>query len=145
MAQAIKYKVPPAPTSTTKEDELDGFLEALHESGTLRTLTAFFGRFEGVSEVFVDQLNTPGGLNAISNVALLATALSNLDSDLLSKVVHGMDEGLEAAVKSMEDEPPTLLKLVRQLNDAETRRGLYAMLVLLQSVGRRVHESGPQE
>lgn len=145
MAQAIKYEVPPAPTSTTKEDELDAFLEALHDSGTLRTLTAFFGCFEDVTEVFVEQLNTPGGRNAISNVALLASALSNLDSDRLSKLVHGMDEDLGAAVRSMENEPPTLLKLVRLLNDTETRRGLYAMLVLLQSVGRRVHESVQQE
>ena len=145
MARALKYTVPPANTSASKEDELDAFLEALHESGTLRTLTGFAGRFEEVCQILVDEANTPAGRRAISNLLIALTALTNVNSDRFSGLMRGFEEGLDAAADSLNEEPPTLMQLARRLNDRETRRGMHAILVLMQHVGEHVRDGADDE
>lgn len=137
MAHPLKY-TPVAHPEETAHEKLEELLETLHEAGVLRLLDGFFGQFEEVTEVALEQVNTPVGRNAISNLLILLEGLGDLDPDHLQAFWTGTRKGLETARHSLETEPPSLLGLLATLRDEDTRRGLNALLLLLQGIGRFV-------
>ena len=139
MAQPLKY-IPEAQTEVTAQEELDHLIETLHEHGMLRTLDGLFGKFPEVMEVLVAQLDTPGGRNALSNLAALSMGLTALNPDHVNDFRLSTERSLGAARESLKDEPPGLLALFRQLNDPEVRRGLNALLVFLHTLGKDLHQ-----
>ena len=144
MARPLAYDPVPPPTDTAR-DELEQLLQTLHESGTLRLLDGLLGRFPDVTEVAVGQLNTGGGRNLVGNVMILLKALTELDSDGHQALVSGIGEGLQAAHQSLQGEPPGLLGLLRRLGDEDVRRGLNALLVFVQTLGRHLHQHPPPQ
>lgn len=140
MAEKLEYH-PHIDTSVSAREELEALIETLHASGTLRVLMGFFGRFDDVSEVALEQLLTDEGQHAMANLTVLAKPLLHVDPDHMQAFQEGTEKGLGAASESIKDEPPGLLSLIRQLNDPDTRRGLYAALTLLQTLGRHLHEN----
>lgn len=144
MARPLAYDPVPPPIDTARE-ELEQLLQTLHESGTLRLLDGLLGRFPSVTEVAVQQLNTGGGHNFVGNVMILLKALTELDSDGHQALVSGVGEGLQAAHRSLQESPPGLLSLLRKLGDEDVRRGLNALLVLVQALGRHLHQQPPPQ
>lgn len=140
MAQPLKYYPTAAPIETAHE-ELEDLIETLHASGTLRVLNGFFGQFDGVAEVTVDHVMNPEGVNAVSNLLILAKGLTHVDPDHLQAFQDGAEKGLDAARESLKDDPPGLVALARQLGHHDTRRGLNAALILLQTLGHHLHEN----
>lgn len=145
MAEPLKYTPTAPPTTETAHEELEDLIETLHESGTLRVLNGFFGQFDDVTEVALEQLTTPSGMQAVSNLAILMKGLTNVDPDHLETFQEGTQEGLEAARESLKEKPPGMFKLTRQFGDRDTRRGMHAALTLLQTLGRHLHENLDEE
>lgn len=138
MAEPIKF-VPKSNPETTAREELDELVETLHRSGTLRVLTGLFGRFSDVSELAVKRLNEPGGKHIVANLSIAATALAELDADGFKRMAVGLAKGIEAAqAEARGDRPPSTFKLFRLLHDSDTRRGIYALLVMLGTLGRHL-------
>lgn len=140
MAEPLKYYPTATPTEPAHE-ELEALIETLHASGTLRVLNGFFGQFDDVMDVTLDQLTNEPGRHAVVNLMILAKGLTHLDPDDLQAVQTGTEKGLRAARESMKEGPPGLLTLMRQLGHPDTRRGLNAMLVFLQTLGRHLREN----
>lgn len=138
MAQPLKY-APSTDTALSARDELERLLETLHERGVLTALDGFFGALPEVTGVLLEDLDTPGGRNALSNLAVLSMALTALDPNRMNDLRLSAEQGLAAAHESLKGEPPGLVALLRELNDPDVRRVLHAMLVFLQTFGRHMH------
>ena len=143
MAEAIKYQVPP-PRLESAHEELGTLLRALHESGTLRTLTGLFGILQGVIGVSLDHLKTPGGQRLSSNLAIALTGLSKLDMQATQGMMQGLIEGVTLAARNAKKRTPGFFRLLVGLHSEEARAGLYAIVTILQAVGRELSQ-GEQE
>lgn len=139
MAQQLEYDAKVDPTVSAHE-ELEALIKTLHVSGTLRVLNGFFGRFADISEVAMDEITKPESQRALANAALLFMAFAEIDPEDLQALLEGMERGAEEARGALQDDPPSTLKLLRLLHDPETRRGLYAGLTLVRSLGGSVPE-----
>lgn len=142
MAKPLTYR--PTPVSTdTAQDELNRLLETFHERGVLRLLTNLSAQSHDVAEVALKQLDTPGGKKLIDNLVILLKTLSELDSGALSSLLLGVDKGVKAAVETLEerDKPKNAFALLGKLNDPDTRRGLNALLTLVQTLGHHLGEN----
>ncbi len=138
MAEPVKF-TPRAPPVETKEQELALLLETLHQSGTLRFLNGFFGKFSEVAGVALERLNTEAGKNALANLAILVTALGEFDSKQVRDFAVGMAQGMSAASQTVPEQPPGPLRLIGLLRHSDTRRAAHAMLVLLENLGAHLH------
>lgn len=144
MAKPITYDPPPPPPIDTAADELADLLQTLHESGTLRALNGLFGQFEQVSEVIAKGLDSEGGRNGLSNLFQLVKFLGELDADHVEVFLKGTEKGLAAGrARLQHGEAPSLLGLFTLLRDEDTRRGLAAVLTLLQSLGEHMKRNKP--
>ncbi len=146
MAKAIQYKYEPAPPPTdTAQDSLDTLVETLHEKGILRILNNVVAQSNGVLEVALDQLDSKGGRNAVDNTMVLIKALTLTDPDGAQAFLDGTKKGLAKAQDSLKDDPPGIAALLGKLYDREVRRGLYAVLSLLEGLGSHLHEEAAKK
>jgi uncharacterized protein YjgD (DUF1641 family) len=143
MAEPIKYQLPP-PRLESGRQELESLLWTLHESGTLRTLTGLFGSLEGVTGVALDHLQTPGGQRLSNNVAIALMALTKLDMQATERMTQGLIEGVKLAAANAKKRTPGFFRLLVGLHSKEARAGLYAVITILQAVGRELSQ-GEQE
>lgn len=139
MAQHLSFD-PHIDATISARDELEDLIETLHASGTLRVLNGFFGKIADVSEVAMQELDSPKGRHAMANAALLFMAFAKLDPDELEALLEGLQRGVGAAREALRAEPPSTLKLTRMLHDPETRRALYAGLAVVRSLGGAVSD-----
>ncbi len=137
MAEPLKYDpLEESPkTQIGARDELELLIETLHESGTLRTLRGLFGRMPEVLDVVLEKLDTGPGKNALGNVALAMVSLTRVDPSLVDRLMGALMLGLERARRSTFEHPPTLVGLAAIMMREDTRRGLHAMAVLLETIG----------
>lgn len=140
MAKPLTYTPLPVPQDTA-QDDLERLLQTLHEHGVLRLLNGLVGQSDGVLSVALGQLESKKGENALGTLTVLLKALTETDSDAAQAFLTGTQKGLAAAQESLLREPPSRLALLSKLNDPEVRRGLYAVLSLLEGLGRHLHDS----
>ena len=146
MAKAIQYKYEPVPPPTdTAQDDLNKLTETLHEKGVFRILNNVVAQSNGVLEVALGQLDSKGGRNAIDNTMVLIKALTEADPDGAQAFLDGTKKGLERAQDSLKDDPPGTLALLGKLHNPEVRRGLYAVLSLLEGLGSHLHEEAEKK
>ena len=146
MAKAIQYKYEPSPPPVdTAQDDLDKLVETLHEKGVLRTLNNVVAQSSGVLEVALGQFDTKGGRNALDSTMVLIKALTETDPDGAQAFLDGTKKGLAKAQASLEDDPPGITALLGKLYDREVRRGLYAVLSLLEGLGSHLHEEAAKK
>lgn len=138
MAKRLSYEPSAAPTQTTARAEWDALLQALHDSGTLRVLRGLIGSAPQMSDVLLEQLETEGGRNALGNLTIAMTTLTKLEPERVNGLVRALLEGLRAAGRSAHQHPPGLVGLAALLMREDTRRGLHAIVVLLQTIGREL-------
>lgn len=148
MAAPIDYAPPPAPPGQeafTAYDDLDRLVQTLHTSGTLRVLNGLLARFQDVTAVVLDGLNTDEGRNGLANLLVLAKLLGKIDADGLDRFVVGLERALEAAGERLDDkdDAPGTLSVLKKLRDPEVRRGLDAALTLVGTLGAQLHDPEP--
>lgn len=137
MAEPVKWKPKVAPRQTARE-ELEELIETLHRSGTLRVLNGLFGQLPEVSKVAVEHANAPAGRNVIGNLSVAAAGLAELSTDHFKEMAIGLAKGLGQAHRSAKQRAPGRLRVLAMMQNADTRRGLYAMLVMLNTLGKHL-------
>lgn len=146
MAKAIQYKYEPSPPPVdTAQDDLDRLVQTLHDEGILRILNSAISQKNGVLEVALDQLGSQGGRNLVDNVMVLVKTLTVTDPDGAQAFLDGTQKGLVKAQKSLRDDPPGIAALLAKLYDKEVRRGLYAVLSLLEGLGGHLHQEAEKK
>jgi len=140
MADRLHYDVPVAPHPGARE-AWDQFIETLHTSGTLRTLTGLCGRFADVSDVALTEAQSPAGRHLLGSLALLGECLTRLPARKLSHVTEGLDRGLDRAAEVLREDPPSTFDLLRMARDPDTRRAMAAILEILGAVGHALSAS----
>ena len=142
MAKPLSYRPTPVATDTAG-DELQRLLEVLHERGVLRLLTNLSAQSHDVAEIVLSQLDTPSGRSAAANLTVVVKALGNLDPAALDTLLTGVDKGVQAAVRTLDERetPKNAFALLGKLNDPDVRRGLNALLTLLQTLGRHLGQN----
>jgi uncharacterized protein YjgD (DUF1641 family) len=142
MAEPLKYR-PRVDTRDAARDELEALLQALHESGNLRVLTGLAGKLPEVLGILLEQSGSELGRNALGNLTLLAGTLGRLGTDSAERFSKALTEGLERVHSKMPAHPPGLLRLTSLLSGVDARRGLYAVVLLLQSLGEQLDPERP--
>ena len=139
MARPIDY-TPHATPPDEAEAELRRVAKLLHERGVLRLVEGLLARFDKVSKIGVDQLDSPAGRRGLFNAIALSRVLTAFDSDQLRTLLDATGKGLGAAKTSLGRTPPSTWGLMKMLGDADTRRGIAAVLTLLATIGRELRE-----
>src|SRR5690606_4371117 len=132
MAEPIKYNAK-ADAPDLAQAELQQLLRILYQSGTLRALTGVLGSVPGIAEVILKHLETDAGRRLSSNLAIAATALSAFDHRVIERAAFGVAEGTRAAASSAQERPPGFFRLLWSLRSHDARRGLHALVIILQA------------
>lgn len=135
MASRLEYVVPEAAPLPTAHDEFNDLIETLHDSGTLRVLNGFFGRFGAVNEALLSELKTPPGKNLLGSLLFLGECLTKMPVDDLQRVANGVSTGLKRADTTLHEEPPSTWGLFRMMREPDTRRAIAATLAMLNAIG----------
>lgn len=141
MAEPLPYQ-PRAQTELGAHEALEALLRTLHTSGTLRALDGLFGQLPRLAEAALDPLERPSGRRLASNATLLAAALVELDAERLQRLANGLVRGVNAAGNGASKRAPGPFRLLWTLLNPDTRRGIHAVLVMLQALGRELDGHG---
>lgn len=135
MAEPLKFRAPPAEVDSAQA-ELQSLLNVLHESGTLRVLRGLFGGIPAVTDIALEHVHSEGGKRLSGNLAVLATGLTHMEPHAVQRLLRGLIKGSELVVKNAARTPPGFFSLLREMHSEEARRGLQALVIMLQSIGR---------
>lgn len=142
MAEPLKF-APKAPPIDSARDELDQLLEVLHRSGALRTLRGLIGSVPQLAKTGLEQVEGAGGQRLVTNAAIAVTSLTQLDYRIVNQLIQGLVEGTERAARLEGRTPPGFFNLLRELNTDDARRGLWALVTVLQCMGRQLAPEKP--
>ncbi len=137
MAEPLKF-APKAPPIDSARGELEQLLEVLHRSGALRTLRGLLGSLPQITETALEQAEGPSGRRLVTNAAIAVTSLTELDYRVTHQLIQGLVEGTTRAARLTGRVPPGFFSLLRALSSDDARRGLWALVTVLQSMGRRL-------
>lgn len=139
MATRIEY-TPPPPAHDPAAEQLDDLVTALHDSGLLRAITGAVRASPELAELVVTRLD-PERLRGLFALAGLTAVLS---PDGAERFVAGARAAAGAADEAVTTaEPPSLVGLLRRLNDPDVRRGAAAVIAALGAFGAAVeHRHG---
>lgn len=138
MAEPLKFR-PRVDARDPARDELEALLQTLYESGNLRLLQGLAGKFPEVLGLLLEQCRGEFGRNALGNLTVLATSLGRLGTAPAERFASALNLGLERVAASTPEEPPRLFTLFAMLRSESARRGLYALVILLQTLGEQLH------
>lgn len=144
MAEPIKYR-PVAETRESARDQLDELLQVLADSGALRVLKDAVERIGQVTDVLAARFETEPGRNALGNLSLFGTALTQLPPGDLQVVLGAAVRAFERAGQVARRDPPGLLHLMFVLRREGVRRSLFALLALLDTMGQLMAPEKRQE
>lgn len=116
---------------------LTSLLDSLESSGLLRIASAFMEHYDDTLKVVVDQASKKGTANALHNLLLGYTLLSNLDNERLSALTGEISETLNSMDKFRSDPPLGLYALMRIMKDPDVSAGVRAMLKILASLANK--------
>lgn len=130
---------PQPPAHDPAAEQLAELVDALHESGLLRVLTAAVRSYPELAGMAVTGLD-PERLRTLVELGGLADVLT---PEGTRRLVAGARAAATAADDAVTSEPPSLLALARSLNDPDVRRGAGAVVAALGAFGRAVaHDHG---
>lgn len=132
MAEPIQYRPPSAETRESARQELERLLQVLADSGTLRALTDLIARAGQVADVLTAQLDSQPGRNALGNLALALTTLTELPPE---KAKQALGATLRAARQAGARRAPGVLRLLLLARRANVRRATWLVLTALDTLG----------
>jgi len=113
-------------------------LQRLHDTGTLDVLRGALGAGNALVEHVVSLLTAPESVKALRNLILLGKAMGSINPDLLHAVVDGIPQ---VTAQTSSAEPPSLIALGRQVASQDARRGLAAVISVMEVLGRGLAET----
>ena len=137
MAQPIPLEAPPRDLRRERAAQLESagvdhaealleayeLLEQLHRSRTLELLRGALGARGKISETVASAADSPQGVNAMRNLALLLKMLGSIDPQVMESYA-GAVIGAFGSARDVEADPPSLWTILKQLRRREVRRAL---------------------
>jgi uncharacterized protein YjgD (DUF1641 family) len=117
-------------------------LQGLHDKGMIEALRGVIGSSDQTLKMLVDAAKTPEAIRGMRNFVILAKLAAALDPDLLAGLAQAVPESL---AKAKEQEPLSLLQLLKKLRSEDSRRALTALTCALESVGKTLGSEKQQE
>ncbi|MFJ7406746.1 MULTISPECIES: DUF1641 domain-containing protein [unclassified Lysinibacillus] len=113
----------------------------LNDIGALEAAMKLLEAKEEVAHVALGQLTRKPVTNIINNLMGVAGALTELNPETTTKLIDGLNSGVEEANKALEsDEKVSAFKLVKMLNDPDVNRALNFGVHFLKGLGKGLKE-----
>jgi uncharacterized protein YjgD (DUF1641 family) len=112
-------------------------LQSLHDEGVLEIIRGGLGSRDKILEILVDSANTPGSLQGIRNLIILAKLAGTLDPKILEGAARAVPEGLADAGAN---DPIRIWDILKRLCSQDTRRALLAGVCMLQAIGKALKQ-----
>jgi uncharacterized protein YjgD (DUF1641 family) len=138
MAEPLKYR-PRVDAREPAHEELEALLRTLHRSGSLRLLQGLAGRFPEVLGLLLEKSKSEFGQNALGNLTVLGVSLGRVETASVEQFARAFGEALERVHASAPEDPPRLIRLLGALRGVDARRGLHALVILLQTLGEQLN------
>jgi uncharacterized protein YjgD (DUF1641 family) len=148
MAQPIPLEASPRDLRRERAEQLESagidhaealleayeLLEQLHRTRTLELLRGALGARDKITEIVAGAADSPQGVNAMRNLALLMKMLGSIDPQIMESYV-GAVIGAAGSARAVEAEPPGLWAILKQLRRREVRRALAVINRFLELLG----------
>lgn len=109
----------------------------LNDIGALEAATKLLEAKEEVAHIALGQLTRKPVTNIINNLMGVAGALTELNPETTTKLVEGLNTGLDEANKAVEsDEKVSAFKLFKMLNDPDVNRAVNFGVHFLKGLGK---------
>ena len=113
----------------------------LNDIGALEAAMKLLEAKEEVAHVALGQLTRKPVTNIINNLMGVAGALTKLNPETTTKLIEGLNSGVEEANKALEsDDKVSAFKLVKMLNDPDVNRALNFGVHFLKGLGKGLKE-----
>ncbi len=113
----------------------------LNDIGALEAATKLLEAKEEVAHIALGQLTRKPVTNIINNLMGVAGALTELNPETTTKLIEGLNAGVDEANKSLEsNEKVSAFKLVKMLNDPDVNRALNFGVHFLKGLGKGLKE-----
>jgi uncharacterized protein YjgD (DUF1641 family) len=111
-------------------------LETSHQMGILDLAQGVMGGRDIIAGKLAEAANSTDGINGIRNLIALGRIVAALDPEMLYKVSRALDQHSP----TVQEKPPSLFSIFRQLRGEDARRGLAYALEMLAVVGAATRE-----
>lgn len=111
-------------------------LQTSHDKGILDLAQGVIGGRDIIAGKLAEAANSPDGINLSRNLIALGRIVAALDPEMLYRLSRALDRH----APTVQEKPPSLLSLFRQLRGEDSRRGLAYALDLLAAVGPATRE-----
>jgi uncharacterized protein YjgD (DUF1641 family) len=110
-------------------------LQGLHDEGVLELLRGLLGSGGKVLETVTEAARAPESVRAIRNLIILGKTLGDIDPDLFDGFAMALPEAMRQA-RTQGKEPPGFFAILNKFRSKDLRRGLVAVISLLEAWGR---------
>ena len=109
----------------------------LNDIGALEAASKLIEAKEEVAHIALGQMTRKPVTNIINNMMGVSGALAELDPETTTKLIKGLNTGLDEANKAVEsDEKVSVFKLVTLLKDPDVNRAMNFGIHLLKGLGK---------
>lgn len=113
----------------------------LNDIGALEAASKLIEAKEEVAHIALGQMTRKPVTNIINNMMGVAGALAELDPETTTKLINGLNKGINEANKATEsDEKVSVFKLMSLLKDPDVNRAVNFGIHLLKGLGKGLKE-----
>ena len=147
MAEPISYQPKPPQIGPTAREELEQFLETLHDSGLLRLANDLAAGRQDIVGILFNGLNLESSRYAAQNIAALLMVLGQIPPTRFYKIATTVKDALLAAADEppAEKEAPGIRGVYKALKDDEAWRALSPLLQGLMALGEGLRKPAPEK
>ncbi|WP_374965733.1 DUF1641 domain-containing protein [Lysinibacillus sp. RS5] len=118
-------------------NQVFSIMAELNDIGALEAATKLLEAKEDVAHIALGQLTRKPVTNLINNLMGAAGALTELNPETTTKLIEGLNSGLDEANKAVEsDEKVSAFKLFKMLNDPDVNRAVNFGAHFLKGLGK---------
>ncbi|APW63294.1 DUF1641 domain-containing protein [Paludisphaera borealis] len=110
-------------------------LQGLHDRGALDLMRGAVGSRDKVLEILVEAANSPESIRGVRSLIVMINMLGAIEPEALATCTRAVPTALK--LMTQQPERPSLWRLIRDFTwDKDVRRGHFALITLLRSLGK---------
>lgn len=113
-------------------------LRGLHDRGVLELLRGLMGSSDQVLEIAVNAANTPATIRGLRNLLIVAETFADMDPKSLKTIAGTFPDVLKSVPQL--PEPIGIWSMLRMFWSKDLRRGLSALITMLNTLGRKLSD-----
>ncbi|MFW7187737.1 DUF1641 domain-containing protein [Lysinibacillus sp. BNK-21] len=122
-------------------NQVFSIMAELNDIGALEAAMKLLEAKEEVAHIALGQLTRKPVTNIINNLMGVAGALTELNPETTTKLIEGLNTGVEEASKALEsNEKVSAFKLMKMINDPDVNRALNFGVHFLKGLGKGLKE-----